>query len=191
MRKWLLRIGVGLLIGFVGVQFVPVEGVNPAVESDVPMSSEMKAAIRRACYDCHSNVWPWYSQVAPVSWLIARDVRFGRSKLNFSAWDKYKDRKKTGKLREIVSELKAGTMPPSYYALMHIDAALSTHEQELIIRVGKGWGCCFRGPVTPLEIHLVLTSDEPISLSLMLTLSRQLIGAPGSLLGILGSTRCT
>jgi hypothetical protein len=135
MRKRLLRIGVGLLIGFVGIQFVPLERLNPAVESDVPMSSEMKAVIRRACYDCHSNetVWPWYSQVAPVSWLIARDVRFGRSKLNFSTWDKYNNRKKTGKLKEIVSELKAGTMPPSYYALMHVDAALSAYEQELII----------------------------------------------------------
>jgi Haem-binding domain len=135
MRKWLLRIGVGLSIGLVGIQFVSVERLNPTVESDVPMSLEVKGVIRRACYDCHSNetVWPWYSQVAPVSWLIARDVRFGRSKLNFSVWDNYNDRKKAGKLKEIISELKAGTMPPSYYALVHVDAALSAYEQELII----------------------------------------------------------
>jgi hypothetical protein len=68
-----------------------------------------RALAVRACYDCHSNetVWPWYSHVAPVSWLTQRDVAEGRRKLNFSEWDRgQKEARESGKT------VRKGTMPP-------------------------------------------------------------------------------
>jgi hypothetical protein len=66
--KWSI-ITVGVLL--VAIQLVPVDRTNPPVEEEAPASPEVRAVLRRACYDCHSNetVWPWYSRVAPMSWL--------------------------------------------------------------------------------------------------------------------------
>jgi hypothetical protein len=77
--------GLALLVALVAIQFVPVETSNPAVTADVPTSVAVKAVLRRACHDCHSNEtqWPWYSRIAPVSWLLARDVREGRAELKY------------------------------------------------------------------------------------------------------------
>ena len=93
---------------------------------------EVAAVLRRACYDCHSNetVWPWYSHVAPVSWLLARDVREGRGELNFSTWDAYDAKKKTKKLKETAEEVTEGEMPPWFYAAVHRHAALSPADAE-------------------------------------------------------------
>ena len=72
------------------------------------------AVIGRACSDCHSNhtVWPWYSRISPVSWLVARDVKEGRAKLNFSQWNIYSPEMTRIKLGEICEEVKKGEMPP-------------------------------------------------------------------------------
>src|ERR1035437_156738 len=77
---------------FILIQLVPFgrDHTNPAVVKDAPWNSpETRALVKRACYDCHSNetTWPWYSHVAPVSWLVQRDVNGGRGHLNFSEWD--------------------------------------------------------------------------------------------------------
>src|SRR5450759_4293447 len=79
---------LGLIL--VGIQVVPVDRRNPAVESEVPASPEVRTILHRACYDCHSNetVWPWYSRIAPLSWLIAHDVHEGRDNLNLSTWNR-------------------------------------------------------------------------------------------------------
>jgi Haem-binding domain len=81
MGKWIALSGVALIAALVAIQFVPVTTANPPVESDIPTSPEVKTVLRRACYDCHSHetVWPWYSQIAPISWIIARDVHEGRA----------------------------------------------------------------------------------------------------------------
>ena len=70
---------VGLCVGFIVIQFVPVNRTNPPVEGDLRAPTEVLSVLRRACYDCHSNetVWPWYSRVAPLSWVIAHDVTRG------------------------------------------------------------------------------------------------------------------
>ena len=76
----------------------------------------------RACYDCHSNetVWPWYSHVAPVSWLVQRDVDEGRRKLNFSEWDRPQK-----EAHESAKTVRKGEMPPWFYILIHPDARLT------------------------------------------------------------------
>ena len=79
MRRWIVLSGLGLLVLVVAIQFIPVGTANPPVESDIPTSPAVKAVLRRACYDCHSHetVWPWYSHIAPVSWLLAYEMRQG------------------------------------------------------------------------------------------------------------------
>src|SRR5512144_3173408 len=111
------RVLVGIGVAFVLIQLVPVDRSNPPVQVEVPAPPEVRAVLRRACYDCHSNetVWPWYSRVAPVAWLVARDVREGREELNFSTWDRYATKQQVKKLKESWEEIAEGEMPPYYY----------------------------------------------------------------------------
>lgn len=136
MKRWLIRAGIILVLALIAVQFVPVERANLPVESDAPMAAEVKTVIRRACYDCHSNetVWPWYSYVAPVSRLVAKDVREGRRELNFSEWNQYAENRRARKLKEIVEQVEKGKMPQWYYVMMHPDAKLSASDKELILK---------------------------------------------------------
>jgi hypothetical protein len=90
------------------------------------------ALVRRACHDCHSNntVWPWYSRIAPVSWLIADDVKGGRAHLNFSEWSYYGPEMSMLKLKQACTEVKAGDMPLWQYKLLHSQARLSQTDIE-------------------------------------------------------------
>src|SRR5271166_3000619 len=76
---------------FVLIQLVPMSMTNPPITQDVAAPAPVELILRRGCYDCHSNEtrWPWYARVAPVSWLVIRDVNRGRKHVNFSTWDKY------------------------------------------------------------------------------------------------------
>jgi hypothetical protein len=121
--------GIALLVI---AQVFRIDRTNPPVVQDVAAPAEVDGLLRRACYDCHSNetVWPWYSQVAPVSWLLARDVHEGRNELNFSTWSAYAPAKKDKKLKESAEEVAEGEMPPWFYVLVHRDAALSPADVE-------------------------------------------------------------
>lgn len=139
MSRWIKRLAIAFVVTLIAVQFVPVNRINPPVEGKPVMSAELEPVVRRACYDCHSNEtrWPWYTGIAPISLLIARDVQEGRRELNFSTWDRYDERRKARKLNEIVKEVEKGTMPPWYYVPVHPDARLSPAQQELIVRWAK------------------------------------------------------
>ncbi len=108
-------------------QLVPVSRENPPVESEVPVAGEARTVLVRACFDCHSNqtVWPWYSRIAPASWLLAKDVREGREELNFSTWTRYDAKKQRKLLRESLEEVREGEMPLRVYTLAHPEARLS------------------------------------------------------------------
>ena len=84
----------------------------------------------RSCYDCHSSdtIWPWYSRVAPVSWLVARDVHEGRRHLDFSAWNEYPGEVRQKKLSDIAKQVKSGGMPLWYYLPLHSAAHLSADD---------------------------------------------------------------
>lgn len=101
--------------------------------------AELKTVLQRACYNCHSNetTWPWYSRVAPVSFLIANDVKEGRRQINFSAWNQYGGNRKARKLKEIVEQVEQNKMPQWYYVLVHPEAKLSPGDRELIVRWAK------------------------------------------------------
>jgi hypothetical protein len=96
-------------------------------------SSRTRALAADACFDCHSNLtkWRWYSNVAPMSWLVQRDVDGGRSALNFSEWDRPQD---VG-LDEVTEAIRGGSMPPWFYTPLHPNAKLSSAEKEVLINV--------------------------------------------------------
>ncbi len=131
-RRSLLGTAAGLATLLVAIQLVPVDLVDPPVDREVAWDSPRTEELaRRACYDCHSNEthWPWYSRVAPASWLAAMDVREGREHLNFSEWSGPNEG-----LDEVVEVIESGAMPQKRYVVLHPDAALSQREITELIR---------------------------------------------------------
>ena len=119
-------------------QFAPAALTNPPVRNDLVAPPEVKSILRRACYDCHSNEtrWPWYSHVAPASWLIRDHVLEGRRRLNFSVWGDYAYDPGTEaqKLSEIAKLVTNAKMPPWYYTMTHPGAQLTRIEREAVAR---------------------------------------------------------
>lgn len=130
-----------LLVGFVGIQFVPTD-LN---QSDtVPKTDfllvnntqeNISALLQESCYDCHSNntEYPWYNKVQPVTWFLEDHINEGKEELNFNEWDAYSNRRKNSKLKSIISQVKDDEMPLASYTLIHNDAKLSNSEKTLII----------------------------------------------------------
>jgi cytochrome c551/c552 len=120
-------------------QFVRLPATNPPVRGDLIAPPEAKDLIQRACYDCHSNEteWPWYSRVAPLSWLASSHVIEARERLNFSDWTDYAYDPGTEarKLGEMAKLIRSGAMPPWSYRLMHPRARLTGQERETVM----GW----------------------------------------------------
>ncbi len=116
------------------LQLIPVDRTNPPVEREIAAALPLKSILKRACYDCHSNetVWPWYSRVAPVSWLVAWDVKEGREELNFSTWNRYDAEQRGKKLRESWEEVEEGEMPPWFYVALHPEARLSDRDRQIL-----------------------------------------------------------
>jgi hypothetical protein len=133
-------LGLIVLIGlvlFALIQLVPYgrSHKNPPVVQEPNWDAQTRAIAKKACFDCHSNevVWPWYSNIAPVSWLVQRDVDEGRRKLNFSDWGR--GGTETGELAEVI---QGGEMPPFQYTLIHTSAKLTAAEKQALIQgLGK------------------------------------------------------
>ncbi len=122
--------------GFVLIQLIPYgrNHDNPPVLSEPNWDSpETRALAERACFACHSNetVWPWYSNVAPVSWLVQHDTDEGRQHLNFSEWNQ------GGKGREpfeMVETIDNGSMPMPIFLVTHPEARLTAAEKEALMQ---------------------------------------------------------
>jgi hypothetical protein len=129
LLKWLL-VGLGVLL--LAVQFVPYGRAhdNPPVTAEPPWDSPVTRDLAvRACFDCHSNQtrWPWYSNIAPMSWLIQRDIDEGRDELNWSEWGPESEGDESA---ETVLE---GSMPPGAYTLLHQEARLTDQEMDALV----------------------------------------------------------
>jgi mono/diheme cytochrome c family protein len=125
---------MGIVLAGAVLQLVPFghEHSNPAVIQEPAWDSpSTRALVRRACYNCHSNetVWPWYSSLAPVSWLTQRDVNQGRGHLNFSEWND-----PMSQPDDIAEEVAAGNMPPWFYLPLHPEAKLTQEERTALVR---------------------------------------------------------
>jgi mono/diheme cytochrome c family protein len=95
---------------------------------DSPQTRELA---QRACFDCHSNEtkWPWYSNVAPISWLVQHDVDEGRHEMNFSEWDKPQH-----EAHEAAEVIEEGEMPMAIYLPLHPEAKLTPEETQQLIK---------------------------------------------------------
>jgi hypothetical protein len=121
-----------LLALFLVIQIFPSNRSNPPVKSDIVAPTPVKAILKRACYDCHSNEthWPWYSSVAPMSWLVAYDVNEAREHFNFSTWGDYDEGEQRDHLEEAWEEIEDGNMPLWYYLPLHPAARLDAKEKK-------------------------------------------------------------
>lgn len=128
--RWALRVLGLLTVAFVGIQMIPYgwQHANPPVLAEPNWDSPRTRELAKiACFDCHSNetVWPWYSNVAPLSWLSTNHVNEGRDELNFSEWP-------SGDDEDIVEALLDGEMPTWDYKLLHPEARLSDADLQAL-----------------------------------------------------------
>jgi hypothetical protein len=142
-RRWRkpLLVLSGVVFGFfVLLQAVRPERTNPPVdpantlESHVTVPQDVAAILERSCRDCHTHEtrWPWYSQIAPTSMLLARDVREARDELNFSEWGDYDAETADEQLHEMCEEVREGVMPLRPYTWLHPEAKLSPADVEVL-----------------------------------------------------------
>jgi hypothetical protein len=143
MRRTLKWAAIGIPVALLVAQLIPIDRSNPPVQTLVPVSADLEGVLRRSCFDCHSNesVWPWYSRVAPVSWLLKHDVGEGREHVNYSEWNQYSAEQRAKMIHESWEEVESDEMPPWIYLLMHRDARLSDADKELI----RGWAAAEGG----------------------------------------------
>ena len=133
LLKWAALL---LAVLFAGSQLFRPDRTNPPTDGakmsaeGILMSSAVKPIFDRACLDCHSNEtrWPWYSHVAPVSWLVINDVREAREHMNLSEWAKYNREEAADLLGKICKETSGGDMPLPSYVWMHRGAKLSPED---------------------------------------------------------------
>ncbi len=129
---------IGLVVLLVVIQFVRIDKTVPEYSSDEDIinimqpSDEVVALLKSSCYDCHSNEveYPWYSNVAPISWVVEHHIDEAREHLNFSTWGRYDTKQQLHKLEESFEEMEEGEMPLTGYAKIH--GTLSEADRELL-----------------------------------------------------------
>ena len=140
-KKFLIALSVVLIV----IQFIkPAKNQSIAptpndIFANFEASESTKQLIQTSCYDCHSNntVYPWYSEIQPVSWWIADHINEGKSELNFSEFASYTPKKADHKLEEVIEMIQEGEMPLKSYTLIHGNAKLSEVQKTEIITWAK------------------------------------------------------
>lgn len=137
MMKKIKRLLIALLVLFAALQLVPTNAKlrNPPAskpEQEIQIADPLKQALKRACYDCHSNQtrWPLYTNIFPISKMIEHEVAEGRKELNFSVWQPLSLKRKSKKSFEIIEVIELKEMPPKQYLRMHKDAIISGKELQ-------------------------------------------------------------
>jgi hypothetical protein len=140
---------LGFLALVIGIQLIRPARANPVVvpsrtlEAVVPVPPQVESILQRACYDCHSDLttWPWYSNVAPVSWFVIDHVDSGRRHVNFSEWLRRDTKDPAQYTRErfqaICKQVETRNMPLTSYLLVHRAARLSQDDIEMICQWTK------------------------------------------------------
>ena len=138
---WVKRFLIFALISFVVMQFFRVDkniaegDYVQAFVDDTNPPDEVMIILKTACNDCHSNntIYPWYAEVAPVSYWLDDHIRDGKKHLNFSAWDSYSVKKKDHKMEELEEMVAEGEMPLDSYTWVHKDAVLSDQQRDAMV----------------------------------------------------------
>jgi hypothetical protein len=140
MHKLLRFAALACVAVILAIQMIRPARTNPptdparTITARLPVTTEAVAVMNRACRDCHSNetTWPWYSNVAPVSWLVIDHVKSGRRHFNYSDWAGYAPDKARKLLHDICEETRDGSMPIGSYTLVHRDARLSDADVQAL-----------------------------------------------------------
>ena len=140
MKRHLKKIGLALLVFFIGIQFIPkhYNQSETVLKTDFMRTfnvpKKIENLLKTSCYDCHSNNthYPWYNKIQPVAWFMEGHIEEGKEELNFSEFGDYSKRRQKGKLKSIRSQIKDGEMPLWNYTLIHQDAKLSENEKEIL-----------------------------------------------------------
>lgn len=143
--KIIKKVGWVLLIVFIGMQFyrpdknISTVGHTAAFLSETNPPEEVQLILENTCYDCHSNNtnYPWYNNIAPISYWLADHVKEGKEHLNFSEWQSYNPKKKDHKLEELIEEVEGGYMPLKEYTWTHEEARLTAQQNEMVLEWAK------------------------------------------------------
>ena len=129
-----------VLVIAVAIQFVRPARTNPPATTELNAPAAVKEVLERSCYDCHSNhtTWPWYSGIAPMSWLVAWDVTRGRDKLNFTDWPVFDFELEDLLYERIHDQLRENRMPLRKYLWLHRNAVLSPADRRLLLDWAAG-----------------------------------------------------
>lgn len=138
-KKRLIWLVIILLI--VIIQLIPNHKPEVILSNDNDLiynnklPESVESILRTSCYDCHSNEskYPWYSYIAPVSWLVIRDIKVGREELNFSEWESQSKMDKAKNIDKIIDEVSDEQMPMSIYTLIHSDAKLKAEDRQQLV----------------------------------------------------------
>ena len=143
MRKKITgkKILTGLLLLLIIFQFFRIDKTTKAIDTNTDFISllhppdSVTTILKTACYDCHSNqpTYPWYTNIAPVSWWIKHHINEGSHHLNFSEWGNYTLKRKDHKLEECIELVEEDEMPMTSYTLMHKDAKLTKEQKALLL----------------------------------------------------------
>ncbi|MCF6361153.1 MAG: heme-binding domain-containing protein [Cyclobacteriaceae bacterium] len=140
------KITLSLVAVLVVIQFFRIDKTNPPSDPEMSLfvveqvPENVESIIKNSCFDCHSNnsKYPWYTNVAPVSWWVKSHINEAREELNFNEWGSYSVKKKMHKLEELEEEVGEGEMPLPSYLIAHGDARLTKEEQKRLINWAKG-----------------------------------------------------
>jgi len=139
--KVIKKILLGLLIIFIGIQFIrPVknrseQALSTDLSRTVNVPGKVHTILKTACYDCHSNNtnYPWYSNVQPIAWFLANHIRKGKAELNFSEFGSYSLRRQISKMNGIAKSIEKGVMPLRSYTMLHKNARLTKEDKDILI----------------------------------------------------------
>jgi hypothetical protein len=141
IKKILVAVGAAAIVAVGGSQIHPFwtpagSGNGQPILPGAQIDPETLAIVQRACQNCHSEKteWPWYGHVAPVSWLLARDVQQARSHMNLSRWQDYSSDDRLRLLSEMGSAVRNREMPVQRYLLLHPEARLTNMDRQQIYR---------------------------------------------------------
>ena len=145
MKKYIKYVVYALLLFLVVAQFFPIDKTNPPADQSLDFvtieqpTNVMESIIKATCYDCHSHEtkYPWYTNVAPVSWWVKGHIDNGVKKLNFSEWGAYSDKKRKHKLEECVEFVEETRMPILSYIIAHSEARMSEEERTEMVAYFK------------------------------------------------------
>ena len=140
MKKYLKKIALALVVIFIGIQFIPTKlNLSDTISSSdfieiYKAPQNIQKIIKTSCYDCHSNNtnYPWYSKIQPAAWFMESHINEGKEELNFSTFGDYSNRRKKGKFKSIISQIKDDEMPLWSYTLIHRNAALTKGDKLIL-----------------------------------------------------------